>query len=390
VVCAWGCLVLARRAAPAMIGTDLVASLRTRVPQMLEGLRRLVEIESPSSDTDATKACAEAANDLAYDLLGERAERIERDGRVHLRWTFGSARNVVLVGHLDTVWPLGTLAAWPFEVRGDQATGPGCFDMKAGIVQLFHALTCVEDLDGVAVVLTTDEEVGSPSSRSLIEDTVHGARAALVLEPSAAGALKTERKGTSSYVIEVHGRAAHAGLDPENGINAAVEAAHKVLAIAELANPELGTTVSPNVVIAGTATNTIPATASIRIDVRVTSVAEQERVDAALRALTPVLPGTSVSVECTASAPPMPRSASSELFARARRLAADLDLPALEERSVGGGSDGNFIASLGVPVLDGLGAVGGAAHAEGEYVAIAAMPERAALVAALVTELLGE
>jgi glutamate carboxypeptidase len=373
-----------------MIGPDLVAALRERVPEMLDQLKSLVEIESPSSDAAATKACAEAADDLAHDLLGARAERVEQNGRVHLRWTFGSTRKVVLVGHLDTVWPLGTLEEWPFEVRDDTATGPGCFDMKAGVVQLFHALACVDEIDGVAVILTTDEEVGSPSSQELIEDTVDGAAAALILEPSADGALKTERKGASSYVVEARGRAAHAGLDPDKGINAAVEAAHQVLAIAGLANPELGTTVSPNVVVAGTATNTIPAAASIRIDVRVTSVAEQERVDAALRALTPELPGTSVMVECTASAPPMPRSASSELFARARRLAVDLDLPVLEERSVGGGSDGNFIASLGVPVLDGLGAVGGAAHAEGEYVDISAMPKRAALVAALVTELLGE
>ena len=370
-----------------MTGTDLVSSLRTRVPQMVEGLRSLVEIESPTSDVSATEACARVADDIGAKLLGERAERVERDGRVHLRWTFGSKRDVVLVGHLDTVWPLGTLAAWPFEVRGETATGPGCFDMKAGVVQLFHALACLDDLDGVAVLLTTDEEIGSPSSRALIEETVKGARAALVLEPSAGGALKTERKGSSAYVVEVRGRAAHSGLEPEKGINAAIEAAHQVLAIAQLADPELRTTVSPNVVMAGSATNTIPALATVRIDVRVTSKEEQERVDAALSALIPVLPGTTVTVECTGSAPPMPRSATRELFALARQVGQGLGLPPLDEASVGGGSDGNYIASLGVPVLDGLGAVGGGAHAEGEYVEIDAMPERTALVAALVEEL---
>lgn len=370
-----------------MTGPDLVESLRRDLPQMLDELQGLVEIESPSSDTAATKACAEAADELGFNLLGRRAERLEREGRAHLRWTFGSERDVVLIGHLDTVWPLGTLAEWPFEVRGDRATGPGCFDMKAGVVQLFHALTHVEALDGVAVVLTTDEEVGSPSSRSLIEETVRDARAALILEPSAAGALKTERKGTSSYVLEIRGRAAHAGLDPEKSINAAVEAAHQVLAVAQLARPDLGTTVNPNVVAAGTSTNTIAGTASVSIDVRVLSVEEQKRITAALSTLEPVLPGATVTVRNVASAPPMPRSATTQLFARAKRLAGALDLPPLEETSVGGGSDGNFIASLGVPVLDGLGAVGDRAHAAGEYVDVNAMPERAALVAALVGEL---
>lgn len=367
-----------------MIGPDLVATLRERVPEMVEGLRHLVEIESPSSDTTATRACAEAADDLGHDLFGARAEQIEREGRTHLRWTFGSARDIVLVGHLDTVWPLGTLVAWPFEVRGDEATGPGCFDMKAGVVQLFHALTCVDDLDGIAVVLTTDEEIGSPTSRDLIGETVKGARAALVLEPSSAGALKTERKGASAYVLDIRGRAAHAGLEPGKGINAAVEAAHQVLAIAQLAEPELETTVSPNVVFAGTVTNTIPARATVRIDVRVRSLAEQERVDAALRGLTPELPGATVAVELMGSTPPMPRSATAELFDLARKVGGSLGLSPLAEASVGGGSDGNHIASLGVPVLDGLGAVGGGAHAEGEFVNVPAMAERAALVAALV------
>lgn len=370
-----------------MTGPDLVESLRRHLPQMLDELKGLVEIESPSSDTSATKACADAAGEIGFKLLGRRAEHVERDGHVHLRWRFGPSQDVVLVGHLDTVWPLGTLAAWPFEVHGDEATGPGCFDMKAGVVQLFHALTCVDDLDGLAVVLTTDEEIGSPSSRALIGETVKGARAALVLEPSAGGAIKTERKGASAYVLGIRGRAAHAGLEPEKGINAAIEAAHQVLAISQLANAELATTVSPNVVIAGTATNTIPAAATVRIDVRVRSVAEQERVDAALRALTPVLPGAAVAIELIGSTPPMPRSATAELFDLARTVGESLGLPPLEEASVGGGSDGNHIASLGVPVLDGLGAVGGGAHAEGEFVSIEAMPERAALVAALVNEL---
>ncbi len=370
-----------------MTRSDLVATLRGRVPEMLDALERLVEVESPSSDPAATKACTEVADRLVTDLLGERAEQIESDGSTHLRWRFGDRTDILLIGHLDTVWPLGTLASWPFAVENDIATGPGCFDMKGGCVQLFYALDALDDPTGVTVVLTTDEELGSPSSRGLIEETARGAKAALVLEPSAQGALKTERKGAAGYRLDVKGRAAHAGLDPEKGVNAAIELAHQVLAIADLARPELGTTVSPNVMAAGTATNTIPGAASLKIDVRATTVEEQERVDAALRALTPVTTGTSLLIERMAGAPPMPHSAAAELFALAQKLAAEMDLPPLEEKSVGGGSDGNFIAGMGVPTLDGLGAVGDGAHAEGEHIQVSAMPERAALVAALVDEL---
>ena len=372
-----------------MIGPELVTSLRARLPQMLDGLEQLVEIESPSSDVAATRACAEAADELGYELVGTRAERVETDGRLHLRWSFGGRRDVVLVGHLDTVWPVGTTATWPFEIRDNKATGSGSFDMKAGVVQLLHALAALDDLDGVAVILTTDEEVSSPSSRAVIEETVAGAHAALVLEPSSGGALKTERKGAAAYVVEVRGRAAHAGLDPEKGINAAIEAAHQVLAVAELARPDVGTTVSPTVIAAGTATNTIPAAATVRIDVRARTAEEQARVDTALRGLRSVMLGATIAVERVGGTPPMPHSSTTELFERAQRLAETLGLPALEEVSVGGGSDGNLIAALGVPVLDGLGAVGDGAHAEGEYVEIDAMPERAALVAALVAELAG-
>jgi glutamate carboxypeptidase len=370
------------------LSPDPVAALRPKLPQLLESLERLVGVESPSSDTAATKACAQAADEIATDLWGKRAEQIEREGRVHLRWTFGTGSKVLLLGHLDTVWPVGTTARWPFEVKGSLATGPGCFDMKGGVVQLFYALTVLDDIDGVTVLLTTDEELGSPSARGLIEETARSVDAALVLEPSAHGALKTERKGVGSYRLDVRGRAAHAGLDPDKGINAAVELAHQILAVSELARPEAGTNVSPNVARAGTSANTIPAAASAKIDVRAASLEEQERVDAALRGLTPVTPGTTVSVERVASSPPLPRSASTELFALAQRIATELGLEPLEEVSVGGGSDGNIVAGMGVRVLDGLGAVGDGAHAEGEHIEINALPERTALVAALVSELL--
>jgi glutamate carboxypeptidase len=367
---------------------QLVADLRARVPQMLETLERLVNVESPSSDFAATKACAALADEIGAELLGQKAEHIERDGRTHLRWGFGSNRKLVLIGHLDTVWPLGTVDRWPFEVKDEIATGPGCFDMKGGVVQLFYALNALDALDGVTALLTTDEEVGSPTARGLIEETVRGAGAVLIPEPSAQGALKTERKGVSTYRLEVIGKAAHAGLDPEKGANAAIELAHQIIAIANLARQEAGTNVTPSVLSGGASTNTVPARATLHVDVRVASVEEQDRVGAGFDSLKPVLDGTTLHVERVATTPPMPRSASADLYALAQRLAGELGLPPLEEKAVGGGSDGNFTASLGIPTLDGLGAVGDGAHAEGEHILISAMPERAALLAALVAELI--
>jgi glutamate carboxypeptidase len=354
---------------------------------MVADLAKLVAVESPSSDLDATAACAEIVDEVARSHLTDPGERVVVDGRTHLRWRFGSPTRVALIGHFDTVWPVGTLAGWPFEREGDRATGPGCFDMKGGIVQLLYALEALDDLDGVSVVLTSDEEIGSPTARTLIEETVTGARAVLVLEPSADGALKTERKGVSHYRMEVTGRAAHAGLDPEKGINAGIELAHQVIAIAAIADVDAGTNVTPTLMSAGSSGNSVPGTAGVHIDVRVPTVAEEERVDAALQALAPVMDGTSVRLERTSRVPPMPRSVSEELYATAQRLAAVMGLSPLTEASVGGGSDGNFTASLGIPTLDGLGAVGGGAHAEDEHVVVSKMPERAALVAALVTEL---
>jgi glutamate carboxypeptidase len=355
---------------------------------MLETLRAIVEAESPTADSRACAACADVADDLASALLGNRAERHELDGRVHLRWRFGSASRVLLIGHLDTVWPLGTTARWPFSVDDETATGPGIFDMKAGVVQLLFALSAVEALDGVVVLLTTDEEIGSPTSRELIRETAAQVSAALVLEPSADGALKTERKGVSLYRLDVRGRAAHAGLDPEQGVNAALELSRQLLAVAELADHERGTTVTPGLVAAGTAVNTVPAHATAQIDVRTRTVDEAERIDSAFASLRPVAAGAALAVERTVSVPPLERAASVSLFNRARELAHALGLPSLAEAAVGGGSDGNLIAGLGVPTLDGLGAVGGNAHGEGEFVRIAAMAERAALVAALVDDLL--
>jgi glutamate carboxypeptidase len=354
--------------------------------ELVADITTLVNCESPSADLAAIARCADLVDALAVRRIGNPAERISTDGRLHLRWTFGTPR-VVLLGHLDTVWPIGTLQRWPVTVDGDRISGPGVFDMKAGIVELFAALATLGDLDGVAILITSDEEVGSGTSRQLIESTCRGARAALVLEPSADGALKVARKGVGQFRVDLTGRAAHAGLDPHNGINATVEAAHQILAVTALGDPDAGTTVTPTLMKSGTTANTVPAAASLMVDVRAESVAEMQRVESALQSLSAQLPGAAVKTVAESVRPPLERHMSTDLFATACRLARDLELAELTGVAVGGGSDGNLTAAMGVPTLDGLGAVGGNAHAEGEWASVDALWERTTLLAALVSEL---
>jgi glutamate carboxypeptidase len=383
-------------------GPRILDALRARRSEMTSQLAELVACESPSADLDLLAKCASSVAALGQSLTGVGPREVEVDGRTHLLWRIGgdgaAPPEVVLVGHYDTVWPAGTLDRWPFSIDAEgRATGPGAFDMKAGIVQMFHALS-VLDLSaqngagrggGVAVLLTSDEELGSLTSRQLVEDTARGARAALILEPSAAGALKIARKGTSMYEIHVVGRSAHAGLEPDRGINATVELAHQILAVNTLGRPDAGTTVTPTVISAGTTTNTVPAAGVLHIDVRATDVAEQERVDAAIRRLTPALPGAELRIQGGINRPPLEAASSASLIPLADAVVARLGIEELRRVAVGGASDGNFTAGIGVPTLDGLGADGDKAHAEGEYVNLAAMPERAALVAGLLVELLG-
>ncbi|MCG8922528.1 M20 family metallopeptidase [Lentzea sp. CC55] len=351
---------------------------------LLNDIERLVTCESPSTDLAAVARSAEVTAEVGSALLGSPPERIVLDGRTHLRWRLGTGpRKVLLLGHHDTVWPIGTLERIPFGVRDGVLRGPGCFDMKTGVVMIFHAIASLGSPDGVTVLITGDEEIGSPSSRGLIETEAVEHAAVLVCEASAdGGALKTERKGTSMYEVTLHGRAAHAGLEPERGVNAAVEAAHQVLAVTRLADPATGTTVVPTVVSAGTTTNTVPARARFMVDVRVQTTAEQLRVDEDFQALRPVLDGAKVEVTGGPNRPPLDLSASGALFDLASRL-----LPGLTQASVGGASDGNFTAGVGVPTLDGLGAVGGGAHAESEHVLVSEIGPRTELLAALVREL---
>ena len=367
------------------MGAERLEGLRDRLPDMVDALAGLVSAESPSGHPGS---CPALISSLLESSLGRPAELVESGGMTHLRWSGGGPTRVLLVGHYDTVWPLGTLARWPFAVDGDRATGPGAFDMKSGIVQLIFGLATLQSTNGVSVLLTGDEELGSQTSRALIEELARGADAALVLEPSADGALKVGRKGTGMYTLRVSGRAAHAGLEPEKGANALLGLASVVLAAGSLGNDEIGTTVTPTMASAGTATNVVPALATAELDVRVLDPGEAQRVDADVRALRSSVPGTSLTIEGGPNRPPLPTSASTALFARAQECAAALGIGPLAGVTVGGGSDGNFTAAVGTPTLDGLGAVGAGAHAEGEHVVLSAMPERAALVATLVEALL--
>jgi glutamate carboxypeptidase len=350
------------------------------VDAMLEDLRTLVEIESPSRDLDALTASAKAVATIIESRLGGQAVLVESAAGPHVHWSGGGEPAVLILGHHDTVFPLGTLERRPFRVEDGRATGPGVFDMLGGLVQAVHGLATLEDRSGVEILVTADEEVGSHASRALLEERAMACGAVLVLEGAAdGGALKTGRKGCGSFKVSVTGRASHAGLEPAAGVNALVEAAHQVLDIAALGRPEIGTTVTPTVATAGTSDNVVPAEATVLVDVRVESAGEKERVEAAFAALAPHLDEARIAVQGGVGRPPMPESASAELFALAERL-----LPGIEGVAVGGGSDGNFTAALGVPTLDGLGAVGGGAHADHEYLVVDAMAERARLVAGLV------
>lgn len=349
----------------------------------------LVRCESPTEDKAAVARSAEVVADLGTRLLGSAPERIVLDGWTHLRWRFGPEPRVLVLGHHDTVWPLGSLEENPFGVTDGVLRGPGCFDMKAGVVMAFHAIAALDDCTGVSLLVTGDEEIGSPSSRALIEDEARGCRAALVLEAAGpGGALKTERKGVSRYDVLIEGRAAHAGLEPERGVNATIEVAHQVLAVAALGDDDRGTTVTPTRLDAGTTINTVPAAAGFGVDVRVRDDAEQQRVHAAMADLAAVLPDARVRVVGGPNRPPLTADATADLYLRAASVAARLGLEPLTSLSVGGASDGNFTAGVGTPTLDGLGAVGGGAHAPDEHVIVAELRPRTRLLTALVGELL--
>lgn len=350
-------------------------------------LADLVCIETPSGHRQGMLACFELLQRWIAPLLGSHGTVVTEDGVPHLLWEAVERPRVLLLGHVDTVWPLGTLDRRPFTVEGNRATGPGTFDMKAGLVIGVEALELAHRTSHVSFLVTSDEEVGSTTSRALIERVAARHDAVLLLEPSLDGAVKTARKGVGLYRLAITGRAAHAGLEPENGVNALTELARLVMRIERLASPGRETTVTPTVAHAGTTTNSVAAHATLDVDVRAWESAELHRVDAAIRRLTPVHETAKVEVHGGINRHPMEPALSRSLLALARTTAASLGLEPIDEARAGGASDGNFTAALSVPTLDGLGAVGDGAHAEHEWVDVDSLHSRARLVAGMLREL---
>jgi glutamate carboxypeptidase len=377
-------------------GSDLLVDLRGRRGAMLEAIGSLVAHESPSGDKPALDALADKIA-ARFAALGARVGRIPNEaGGDHLHILFGptvAAAPALVLGHFDTVWPVGMLARMPFRADGARASGPGIYDMKANLVLVEFALRALSERElslprPVELLLTSDEEVGSPTSRRWIEEMAGRAAYVLVPEPPLAdGSLKTARKGVGRFTLDVTGRAAHAGVEPEKGVNAVVELAHQILAVQALANPAVGTTVNVGLILGGTTPNVVPASAKAVVDVRVATLGEARRIESAMAALATVVPGSVLAVSGGFNRPPMERTpAIAALFERARAIARGVGLE-LTEGATGGGSDGNFTAALGIPTLDGLGVPGGGAHADDEHILVDALVPRAALLAALLLEL---
>lgn len=355
---------------------------------MLADLEGLVSCESPSRDIERLQAHAQLLSELMERMLGSAPTLIDSPVGPHIHWRGGNDPKVLILGHHDTVHPAGTLARLPFAVRDGIATGPGVFDMKAGIVQAIYAVASLADSSHVEILLSADEEIGSHASRTFIEERALACGSVLVLEPSAnGGALKIGRKGTGTINLAIEGRASHAGLEPEKGINSLVELATLIPQIIAIADDSIGTTVTPTLASAGTADNVVPALTTCAVDVRVAVPSEKPRVEAAFAALRLQHPEARLVVSGQIGRPPMHESAAAGLFPIATAVATRIGISSLDGVVVGGGSDGNFTAAVGVETLDGLGAVGGGAHGDTEHVVVATMPQRAALLAGLCQEL---
>jgi glutamate carboxypeptidase len=352
--------------------------------RLVELLRELVEIESPSGSSGARAVSVR----IAEELEGLGAEAMLLDGG-HLRAELaGEGAPLLLSGHGDTVWPEGTLATMPFRVEGSRAFGPGAYDMKACLVVMLEAIRAAgEARCPLRVFLTADEEKGSLTGREPLEEAAQGVAAAFVVEPpGAGGSLKTARKGLGRFTLTIKGRAAHAGTHPGEGVSAIEELAHQIQALHALGDEERGCTVNVGVVEGGTSTNVIPPDAQARVDVRVAYGEDRERIERALAELRPVNPNARLELGGGWTRPPLERSdGTAKLFARAREAGRELGLD-LREESSGGGSDGNLIGALGVPVLDGLGAAGAGAHSTDERVELDSIPVRAKLLAKLLQD----
>ena len=358
----------------------------------LDLLRRLVEIESPTHDKSAVDKVGQCVETECLSLGADIEMSFQAATGNHIVARWGKVNNgILLLHHMDTVFPAGTLEKMPFHTNGDRTYGPGVLDMKGGIVVTLSAIRSLRDrklLPGrrVTALFTSDEETGSDSSRSLIESLARESALVLVLEPGLVdGALKVWRKGVGEYHVKVEGRASHAGGAHEDGRNAIQEMAHQVLTIQSMTDYSKGTTLNVGIIKGGTASNVVPAACEAIVDYRVLLPEEAERVETVMSSLQPVIPGTSIAVTGGLNRPPMPEDdMMKKTFAKASQIASGIGM-SLKAGGTGGGSDGNFIAPMGIPVLDGLGPYGEGAHSEREYIFTDSLLSRAELVAELIS-----
>jgi glutamate carboxypeptidase len=370
---------------------DLLAWCRDRQDAMTAFLSELVAIESPSTDAQSV---ARLARRVAAELepLGLPVELLPVDGAGPVLRARRGTRPVMLLGHLDTVWDVGTLAQRPVRVENGRLYGPGSFDMKGGIVVLVHALKALArngTLPGICVFLTPLEEVGAENYRAAMEESMLASRAVLDFEPAwPGGPVKTTRKGSASFVLRARGVAAHAGADFARGANAIVELSRRIADAAALTNLERGITVNVGTIQGGTRPNVVPDEAHAELDVRFRALADAEAVRSSLKALRPDDPRIRLDLEAKSFYPPLERGPHVvATFRAAAAVAAELGLPPLEEVATGGASEASFAAALGIPTLDGLGADGDGAHAVSEHVILSSIPDRAALAAGLIAKL---
>lgn len=368
---------------------------QTKVPEIVQSIRRMVECESPSDDAAAVNRFVDLFAAEIADIAKVRTFKGGRFGK-HLRCEFQlpgrrKSGQILGLGHSDTVYPLGILSSMPWREKDGRLNGPGVLDMKGGLAFFVWAMRTLRELDRpvarkVVLQVNSDEEVGSDSSRTLTEEAAKQSVAVLVLEPGTGptGKLKTARKGVGDFTVKVRGVASHAGVDFSNGASAIVELARQIEKIAGFTKLDRGITVNPGVISGGTRTNVIAAEAVVEVDIRIAKLKDEAYLDKAFRALKPIDKRCSIEVAGGLNRPPMERTAAiAKLFRTARKLASELGVD-LEESSTGGGSDGNFTAALGIPTLDGLGTVGEGAHAPHESIAVDRIADRTALLAKLV------
>ncbi len=368
--------------------------LRPRLPQMLETLRQLTLLESPSLEKEPTDRCCQLLADLWLHrkTLTTVVKQKHRGDQLRILWPSAAPRpksQLLVLGHYDTVYPSGTLLKMPFHVKSGKAFGPGTFDMKAGIIQALFALDALRHSripigKRIVFLWTSDEEIGSEASRKLIETEARRSDAVFVLEPSLGprGLLKTSRKGVGEAELIVHGRASHAGLAPEKGINAIHELSAQISRLEKWNDPRRGISINADLIEGGSRANVIADRAKATLDLRAWKLSGMRALEKKLYALKPIHPGAKLEIHGGFDRPPLERKQSAALFTHAKSLAAQMGL-SLGEAAAGGGSDGNFTAAHGIPTLDGLGAVGDGAHSTHEHILLRSMPERAALLAAL-------